>query len=118
MFMRCMIAMLTFQLCAVAWSDDLLRETTVRKAPDGHEIAFRLSPSGEKLKFDDSDALIVAPDRDIKGLHVVAKRFFLRAFVKSVELDPDKHTGRAELFSLPRIEALPPDSDNASNPLL
>ncbi|KPL01518.1 MAG: hypothetical protein AMK75_04500, partial [Planctomycetes bacterium SM23_65] len=48
---------------------------------------------------------------------VEEKRFFLRAFVKSVELDPEKHTGRAELFSLPRIEALPPDSDNASNPL-
>ena len=48
---------------------------------------------------------------------VEEKRFFLRAFVRSVELDPDKGTGRAELFSLPRIEALPPDSDNASNPL-
>jgi len=48
---------------------------------------------------------------------VEEKRFVLRTFVKSVERDPDKHTGRAELFSLPRIEALPPDSDNASNPL-
>ncbi len=46
---------------------------------------------------------------------VEEKRTFLRAFIRRVELDPETGKGRLEIFSLPRIQALPPDGDNASN---